>query len=65
MKKTVWLQKGDFRLLYHYFNTLEELIYDVRLDSGMNQFEGMPVSLRYEASSMSESKQKPATTSIV
>jgi len=39
-------------------------MYDVRLDSGMNQFDGMPASLVYEVSSMSEPKQKLATTSI-
>jgi len=39
-------------------------MYDVRLDSGMNQFDGMRGSLMYEASSMSEPKQKLATMSI-
>jgi len=39
-------------------------MYDVRLDSGMNQFDGMWVSLMYEALSMSEPKQKLATMSI-
>jgi len=29
-------------------------MYDVRLDSGMNQFDGMRASLMYEASSISE-----------
>jgi len=39
-------------------------MYDVRQDSCMNQFERMRGSLMYEASSMSEHKQKLATTSI-
>jgi len=39
-------------------------MYDVRLDSGMNQFNGIRALLMYEASSMSEAKQKLATTSI-
>jgi len=39
-------------------------MYDVCLDSGMNQFDRMRASLMYEASSMSESKQKLATMSI-
>jgi len=39
-------------------------MYDVRLDPGMNQFDGMLASVRYEASSMSDPKQKLATTSI-
>jgi len=34
------------------------------LDSGMNQFDGTRASLMYEASSMSESKQKVATTCL-
>jgi len=39
-------------------------MYDVRLDSGMNQFDGMRASLMYEASLMSEPKQKLVKTSI-
>jgi len=39
-------------------------MYDVCLDSCMNQFNGMQVLLMYEASSMSKPKQKLATTSI-
>jgi len=39
-------------------------MYDVRLASGMNQFDGMRASLMYEVSSMSEPKQKLDTTSI-
>jgi len=39
-------------------------MYDVRLDSGMNQFDGMRASPMYKASSMSEAKQKLATMSI-
>jgi len=39
-------------------------MYDVRLDSGMNQFDGMRVLLIYKPSSMSELRQKLATTSI-
>jgi len=39
-------------------------MYDVRLDSDMNQFDGIWASLMYEASWMSEPKPKPATTSI-
>jgi len=39
-------------------------MYDVRLDSRVNQFDGMQASLMYVASSMSEPKQKLATTSI-
>jgi len=65
MKKTIWLQKGVFLLVQHYVNTLDELMYHVHLDSGMNQFDGMRASLMYEASSMSEPKQKLATTSII
>jgi len=64
MKKTIWLQKGVFLLVHHYVNTLDKLMYDVRLDSGMNQFDGMQASLMYEALSMSEPKRKLATTSI-
>jgi len=39
-------------------------MYDVRLDSGMNQFDGMRASLMYEASSISKPKQKLATMGI-
>jgi len=39
-------------------------MYDVRLNTGMNQFDGMWALLMYETSSMSEPKQKLATTSI-
>jgi len=39
-------------------------MYDVHIDSGMNQFDRMRASLMYEASSMFEPKQKLATTSI-
>jgi len=39
-------------------------MYDVWLDSGMNQFNGRRASLMYEASSMSEPKQNLATMSI-
>jgi len=39
-------------------------MYDVRLDTGMNQLDGIRASLMYEASSLSEPKQKLATTSI-
>jgi len=45
MKNTIWLQKGVFLLLHHEVNTLDKLMYDVRLDSGMNQFDGMRASL--------------------
>jgi len=64
MKQTIWLQKGVFLLVYHYVNTLVELMYDVRLDSSMNQLDGMRASLMYEASSMSEPKEKLSTRSI-
>jgi len=39
-------------------------MYDVRLDSGMNQFDGMRAMVVYEASSMSVPKPKLATMSI-
>jgi len=39
-------------------------MYDVRLDSGINQFDRMRASLMYEVLSMSEPKRKLATTSI-
>jgi len=39
-------------------------MYDVRLDSGMSQFDRMRISLIYQASSMSDPKQKLATTSM-
>jgi len=39
-------------------------MYDVRLDSGMNQLDGMRTLLMYNRSSMSEPKQKLGTTSI-
>jgi len=39
-------------------------MYDVCLDSDMNQFDGMRASLMYVASSMSEPTQKLATMSI-
>jgi len=39
-------------------------MYDVRLDSGVNQFDGMRASLMHEVLSMSEPKQKLAITSI-
>jgi len=39
-------------------------MYDVGLDSGRNQVDGMRASLMYETSSMSEPKQKLARTSI-
>jgi len=39
-------------------------MYDVGLDSGMKQFDGMRTLLMYEVSSMSEPKEKLATTSI-
>jgi len=38
-------------------------MYDVRLDSGMNQYDRMRASLMYEPLSMSEPKQKLASTS--
>jgi len=39
-------------------------MYDVRLDSDMNQFDRMQASLMYEALSMSEPQHKLATMSI-
>jgi len=39
-------------------------MYDVRLDSGINQFDRMRGSLMYAPSSMSEPEQTLATTSI-
>jgi len=64
IEKTICLQEGVFLLTHHQVGTLDELRYDVCLDSGMKRFDLIQASLLQEVSSMPEPRQKLATTSI-